>query len=353
MQRQRPTLVKTSEKPCLGSTLHNILKGANCRGQLQTRQWFSDHQHTPPPPPPHHTTNTFPGVSASLPQSFDHGFIGPYSDGSAKTCHGATHHEDKSAGRGPIPQMIATKRSGPNQDTRNHDTQDPDDTRVRVDLHVHGQWSADAIGDLDALARVGIRKSLQGLALTEHNTTRHHGPIKKWNRENRDGPFVFYPGIEVSTEQGHLLALGVQEEIPARLGIEETLDLVTDAGGIAVPAHPHRRWTGIGPRILDRLAHRVLLVETHNAQETPKSNKRTQGFAQRHGLKGTGGSDAHQVHDVGNAYTVLDGPARDLDALLDRLRRGRVEGAGGHTRWLTRARQRARIAVRFSTFRYP
>jgi predicted metal-dependent phosphoesterase TrpH len=222
-----------------------------------------------------------------------------------------------------------------------------------IDLHVHAQWSADAIGDLDQLAHQARSKGLQGLCLTEHNTTRHHKPLRAWNRDHKDDDFRYFPGIEVSTRQGHVLAIGVETEIPAKHDIEETLETIRDAGGIGIPAHPHRRFTGIGADLLERLLPHLRLIETHNAQETPSSNQLAARFANTHGLSGTGGSDAHQVHDVANAYTVFQRPVEDLDTLLTELEQGRVHADGGRTRWATRWRQRARIARRMMLMKYP
>ncbi len=225
--------------------------------------------------------------------------------------------------------------------------------RPRIDLHVHAKWSADAIGGLDELARTGMRKGLDGLALTEHNTTRHHIAIKRWNRDHKDRPFVFYPGTEITTQQGHLLAIGIHYDIPKRLPLEEALDHVERAGGVAIPAHPQRPITGIGEVWLNAITRRIRVLETYNAQQTPQSNERAAAHAQERGLGATGGSDAHQVHDVGNAYTIMPEPVSSLDDLLDQLSGRKTLAEGHRTRWLTRARQRVRIGLRWATLRYP
>lgn len=235
--------------------------------------------------------------------------------------------------------------------TSAHAQNDPGNT-VRIDLHVHGQWSPDAIGDLDQLADKGEEKGLAGLALTEHNTARHHDAIRKWNKQHKQRPFTFYPGIEISTQAGHLLAIGVQQDIKKGQGLEETIDQIQDAGGLPIPSHPYRRFTGIGDGILQIVAGRLHVIEAHNAQETARSNKKAQHFAASTHLGASGGSDAHQIHDVANGYTIFERPVDSLDDLLTQLKNGKTRGAGGRTRLPTRMRQRARIAVRWSTRRY-
>ncbi len=240
------------------------------------------------------------------------------------------------------------KRHGATSDA----TKGLQDGQVRIDLHVHARWSPDAIGDLDRLAQRGQEKGLAGLVLTEHDTTRHHGPLRKWNQAHDDTPFTFYPGIEISTQAGHLLAIGAQQDIEKQQGLEETIDQIHDAGGLPIPSHPYRLFTGIGGGVLQITAGRLHALEVHNAQETARSNKRAHAFARATDLGGTGGSDAHQVHDVGNGYTVFPGPVGSLDDLLKQLKSGKSKGDGGRTHWPTRLRQRARIAMRWGTGRY-
>ena len=69
--------------------------------------------------------------------------------------------------------------------------------------------------------------------------------------ETWDAPdFLLIPGIELSTDQGHLLGLFVTEQIEAR-ELGAAIDAVHACGGLAVMAHPFERscagrrlWTG-------------------------------------------------------------------------------------------------------------
>jgi len=45
-------------------------------------------------------------------------------------------------------------------------------------------------------------------------------------------------GEEVSSKEGHILALGIKEVIPKNLTPEETIQRVHGQGGLAIPAHP-------------------------------------------------------------------------------------------------------------------
>src|SRR5258708_12380267 len=49
-------------------------------------------------------------------------------------------------------------------------------------------------------------------------------------------------GVEISTAEGHLLALDVERLIPAGLSMDETIQEIHEQGGLAVVAHPLSRW---------------------------------------------------------------------------------------------------------------
>jgi predicted metal-dependent phosphoesterase TrpH len=218
---------------------------------------------------------------------------------------------------------------------------------VRIDLHCHSRWSRDGIGTIAEIARAAQAKGLAGVFVTDHDTTRHHKEIEAWNRTHAGSAFRLYPGIEVSSRAGHILALGVRDPIPARRGLVETVAAITAAGGVAVPSHPFRPRIGIREPGLLELRGLVPAVETWNAQEPLRRNARAAAYQEAAQLGATGGSDAHQVHDVGNAYTLLFGAAPDLDSVLDAVAKGRTQPGGGHTPWWVVARQNLRIARRF------
>jgi hypothetical protein len=55
-------------------------------------------------------------------------------------------------------------------------------------------------------------------------------------------------GSEVSTADGHLLALGIDKDVKKGMKAEETVEIIKDQGGVAIAAHPFRLRSGIGKR---------------------------------------------------------------------------------------------------------
>ncbi len=195
---------------------------------------------------------------------------------------------------------------------------------VRLDLHVHSLHSPDGRVPLEEwVNRLGYA-GLQGFALTDHNSIEGHGRLAEIAREYP--MYWFLPGVEVSTREGHLLVYGVRELPPVHRSIDETLDWVRARAGVSVIAHPMRWAHGVGRRIAERVT--VDGIEALNGHNAEITNARAELLAARRGLAATGGSDAHEVRDLGRAYTEFSSDTSSVDDLLSQLRAHRTRGGG-------------------------
>lgn len=195
---------------------------------------------------------------------------------------------------------------------------------VRVDLHVHGSDSPDSEMSLEAAVdRLGI-VGVQGFALTDHNTVAGHPRLAELRAKYP--AYLFIPGVEVSTREGHLLAYGVPECPPVRRPILETIRWVEAHDGVAVLAHPLRWVHGVGRRVAETA--RVSAIETVNGHTGELGNARTELLAAHRGLAATGGSDAHLPKDVGRAFTEFPGGVRSVADALAQIRAGRTRAGG-------------------------
>lgn len=211
--------------------------------------------------------------------------------------------------------------------------------RVRFDLHVHSQHSPDGAGTVREIALDVRRKGLAGFALTDHNAF----PPKDRIDAARDVGILIIPGTEVSTIEGHCLAIGIQRPVAARKPLAETLEAIRDAGGVPIPSHPYRRIHGVGESALDSVRGKLRLIEVFNASDAhTRRNTRAQLYARRHSLAGSGGSDAHRIVEAGNAYAVLSNPADAVDDVVSQLSKGASWGHGTPTPLGLIARQKAK-----------
>lgn len=102
-------------------------------------------------------------------------------------------------------------------------------------LHVHTRYSHDSEGALEAVVAAAQGLGLDFVILTEHNTL---APLREGKQGFRDGVLVL-AGVELSTEAGHLLGLGVTEEIDRHgRSAQALIDEVNRQGGLALIAHP-------------------------------------------------------------------------------------------------------------------
>ncbi|MGA7923795.1 MAG: CehA/McbA family metallohydrolase, partial [Thermoplasmata archaeon] len=118
---------------------------------------------------------------------------------------------------------------------------------LRLDMHVHSVHSPDSRLTLETIVELLGPRGLQGFALTDHNTVDGH--VRLHELQRRFPRYLFIPGVEVSTADGHLLAYGITSPPPRDRPVAETARWVADHGGVSVLAHPYRAVHGVGDKI--------------------------------------------------------------------------------------------------------
>lgn len=183
----------------------------------------------------------------------------------------------------------------------------------KIDLHVHTSASLDGLSSLEELAKAAKAAGLDAMAVTDHNLCT---PVP----QTLEGVLLI-PGCEVSTRQGHITGLFLEESLDLetlrRDGLPDGAAAVAEIhrrGGIAVLAHPYQSRTAAP----ENFAFRPDALEGANARASFKvrdANQKAAALAQSRGLPNLGGSDAHAHQEVGNAFTQVDAPALTLPNL--------------------------------------
>jgi len=205
---------------------------------------------------------------------------------------------------------------------------------VRIDLHVHSEHSPDSELRVEEAAPLLKSAGFLGFALTDHNSVAGHQ--KLFDLRSKFPGFLFVPGVEVSTREGHLLAYGVTSVPPPHRPIAETAQWVAVQGGVAVLAHPFRRSHGVGLRVAEAVS--VSALESRNGHTSEVANAKAGLVAARRQLGTTGGSDAHALADLGRAFTELPYAVASVDDLLESIRRGQTTAGGQSLGWPGRFR---------------
>jgi len=223
---------------------------------------------------------------------------------------------------------------------------------LTVELHTHSELSYDGRDPIELLLQQAGAVGLDALAVTDHDGL---DASLEAARLAPEYGLVGIPGVEITSEAGHVLGLGITEVIPAGLSFQETLDRIRDQGGVAVVPHPFQESrSGVLADISKDELSEADAIEVYNSRLlTGWSNHQAHQYARRHGLPMTAGSDAHISEMVGQAVTHVDTDDRSLDAILDAIRKGRTAVEGKRTPWHISFRQAAggakrRVKNRFS-----
>jgi hypothetical protein len=191
---------------------------------------------------------------------------------------------------------------------------------MRVDLHAHTWYSADAITSPSKLVRRARRAGLDRIAVTDH------GAIAGALAAKAVDPDLIIVGEEIRCRCGtDLIGLFLNEWIAPGQALEETARLIRAQGGVVYAPHPYAYLT-----IPSRRAARVLavadVIEVFNSRAVvPMWNRRAAQAATQLTLPRAASTDAHTPWEIGRAYTELP-PFSDAPSFLASLAGARVFG---------------------------
>ncbi|RLI96458.1 MAG: histidinol-phosphatase [Candidatus Aenigmatarchaeota archaeon] len=192
--------------------------------------------------------------------------------------------------------------------------------KLKIDLHVHTIHSNDAISPVRDIILGAKKAGLDGIAITDHNTTEGLDEARK---EGKRHGIIVIRGQETRTKEGDVIALGPGKCIPKWQPVKKTIDDIHKMGGVAVAAHPYREIahnTSISG-YLDCGFDAVEVVNSRSFFTNKKAKRKTEML----GLAKTAGSDAHRAEDVGNAYTIVAVKSKTEKDILDAIRAGKTE----------------------------
>lgn len=208
-----------------------------------------------------------------------------------------------------------------------------------LDLHNHTFPSSDdSFLRPHELVQHAKAAGLDGIAITEHDWFWEPQEIEALGAEHN---FLVLPGVEVNTEDGHMLAFGVHSYVFGMHRLPFLKQVVDKAGGALVIAHPYRRrfdpkfhrTDGHRVNALDRACATEALtladaVEIRNGRGSPEENDFSAELCRRLGLPGIGASDSHKATDVGRWATEFECEIKSVTDLVRELKAGRFRSVG-------------------------
>lgn len=171
-----------------------------------------------------------------------------------------------------------------------------------IDLHVHSKYSGDSDSEPEEIIENAIERGFDGIAFTEHYSYEASEPVETLKEKYR-GHLLILRGVEFSTKEGHCLIFGFNTDkyLQKYTPVEDVIKIVQSAGGVVIPSHPFRGTNSLGECI--RSLKGLFAIEGYNGYNMHPYNLKAVEFAEEWGLSFTGGSDAHESHEVGQCYT--------------------------------------------------
>ncbi len=196
-----------------------------------------------------------------------------------------------------------------------------------IDLHVHtSPASPCSSAPVDQLIEEAKRIGLDGICLTDHNYVWDSEAVEKLGKEH---DFLVLRGNEITTDQGDMVVFGLDKDISGIIKLEDLRRDVLAAGGFMIVAHPFRGFLtfnigqlGLTPeKAMERpLFKQVDAVEVLNSKVTEDENNFAAEVASGLGLPVTGGSDAHEVTEVGTYATRFAADIQNEQDLIAALK---------------------------------
>ena len=114
--------------------------------------------------------------------------------------------------------------------------------KIRADLHTHaiGDGQFDGLPVETLVSRhvdAAVRTGLDCIAVTDHDDLRPGRMAVDYARTN-GLPILVLAGMEVSTDDGHLVVIGIDEPLRPWRSIDDTLAEARERGALSILPHP-------------------------------------------------------------------------------------------------------------------
>jgi predicted metal-dependent phosphoesterase TrpH len=193
---------------------------------------------------------------------------------------------------------------------------------LKADLHIHTQYSMDCSTPLDKIIRRCQQLGINCIAIADHGTA--EGALKM----KKIAPFHVIVAEEILSTQGEIMGMFLKETIPSGLTPGETVKRIKAQGGLVNIPHPFEtiRGSALKDWCIDEIAGDIDLMEVLNSRSPfPANTDKAKAFAAKHKIPGSAGSDAHSIHEIGNACVEMP-EFSTPEEFLKSLANGRIYG---------------------------
>lgn len=200
---------------------------------------------------------------------------------------------------------------------------------LKMDSHIHSEYSPDSKSKIEDIFKIAKSRNIDIIAISDHNTVEGSKVAQKLTK-NDEELFVM-PSIEISSQEGHIIGYGCEDNIKRDLGAAETIDLIHDQGGLAIIPHPYCFYRHGLLCKADYKNLKIDAIETKNARYiVGYCNSKAKKLSKKENLPPLGASDAHYYKFVGDCYTNID-CEKDIDSILKAIKKSKVKAMGNGT----------------------
>jgi predicted metal-dependent phosphoesterase TrpH len=158
---------------------------------------------------------------------------------------------------------------------------------------------------------------LDGVCFTDHHS---RAAARFINEGVQDNGLVVLVGQEYATDQGDFLLFGPLPELAPSMPAPQLLQMASNAGGVAIAAHPCRQGRSLDPALA--ASGLLRFIEGVNGRNLVEENHLASGWGRENSLGLVGGSDAHTPEEVGAALTEFKHPVHSQQDLVRALASG-------------------------------
>jgi predicted metal-dependent phosphoesterase TrpH len=192
---------------------------------------------------------------------------------------------------------------------------------LKADLHIHTKYSMDCNTPLEKIIERCLETGVNCIAIADHGTA--EGALKM----QTIAPFPVIVAEEILTPDGEIMGMFLKDSIPSGLSVGETISRIRAQGALVCIPHPFDifRPSALNAKVTEEIVDQIDVIEVFNSRTLFQSSGKIQAFAQKHGIPGSAGSDAHTPGEIGRAYVEMP-EFNGRDDFLNALVKGRICG---------------------------
>ena len=193
---------------------------------------------------------------------------------------------------------------------------------LKADFHIHTKYSTDCNTSLEQIISRCQQTGINCVAIADH------GNIEGALKMQSIAPFRVIVAEEILTSRGEIMGMFLKEGITSGLSVEETVSKIKAQDALVAIPHPFDmfRHSALDSEVIEELAEQIDVIEVFNARSLfNRSLVKAQLFAQKYGIPGSAGSDAHTIHEIGNTYVAMP-EFNGKDDFINALAKGKIIG---------------------------